>query len=102
MDCKVCGLPTEGGYCACMFIDGEPRSYRDDDGGESLRSLYLKSCHPYNFRNGKELPRIIGFVLFKPSELKSRPCFKVIYESDHTIDYVAYSEVVIGNWEIVH
>lgn len=102
MECKVCGLPTEGGYCACMFIDGEPRSYRTDDSGASSGNLYLESYHHYNFRDGKENPKIIGFVLFKPSQLKARPCFKVIYESDRTIDYVAHTEVMNGNWKIVH
>lgn len=102
MECKVCGIDTEGGYCACMFIDGEPRSYRDDDGGVSSEKMYLKSCHYYNFRDGEENPLITRFILFKPKEFKARPCFEVLYESDGTIDYVAYSEVVNGNWKIIH
>lgn len=63
--------------------------------------MYLKSLHHYNFRHGEENPRIIGFELYTPKNHASRPCFKVEYESDKKIDYVAHSEVVRGNWEIV-
>lgn len=63
--------------------------------------MYLKSLHIYNFRHGKENPKIIGLVNYKPANLNIRPCYKVEYESDNTIDYVPYSEVLRGNWEFV-
>jgi hypothetical protein len=68
---------------------------------EGVEKMYLKSLHCYNFRHGEEYPKIIGFELYTPRNLKPRPCFKVEYESDNTIDYIAYQSVVNREWEII-
>lgn len=62
--------------------------------------MFLRSLNPYNFRHGKENPKIMGIEIYTPENLNPRPCFKVLYESDNTIDYVAHSDVVKNYWEI--
>lgn len=62
------------------------------------QAIYLKSTHPYNFRSDKENPKVIGFVKVTPENLPPRPCFKVLYESDGTVDYIAFSDCENGHW----
>ena len=62
---------------------------------------YLESNHYYNFRHGEENPKIIEFVLFTPENGTQRPCYKVLYESDGEIDYIAQESVLKGEWNII-
>jgi len=64
-------------------------------------NIFLKSLHEYNFRHNQENAKVIGFVMFAPQNLNPRPCFKVEYESDGQIDYIARESVLKGHWEIV-
>jgi hypothetical protein len=64
------------------------------------KPVYLKSMHHYQFRHNIENPRVIGFVSFKPENLNPRLCYKVEYDSDNKIDYIAHSDVLSGHWEI--
>lgn len=63
--------------------------------------IYLKSLNHYNFRHNKENPRVISLVNYTPENLTSRPCLKVLYESDGQIDHIAYETLQTGSWEIV-
>lgn len=65
------------------------------------KPIYLRSLNVYNFRHEKENPKVIGLVRYKPENYPERACFKILYESDHKIDYVACSELMEHNWEIV-
>lgn len=65
------------------------------------KTVFLKSNHVDNFRHGMENPKVIGFVLLTPENLKERPCFKVEYESDGFIDYIAEKSVSCGDWNII-
>lgn len=63
--------------------------------------IYLKSLHPYNFRHSKEEAKVIGFIMFTPEGYPSRPCFKVLYESDNFIDHIPHSSLVDGHYEVI-
>lgn len=65
------------------------------------RPVYLLSCNIHNFRHGQESPVIIGLVHYTPVDLDERLCYKVRYESDGKIDYIAYSEWLDGNWQVL-
>lgn len=65
------------------------------------KPIYLKSLHPYNYRHGKENPKIIGYVKYTPKNLPERLCFKVEYQSDNKIDYIPHRELIDGNWKII-
>lgn len=65
------------------------------------KPIYLKSLHHYNFRHNEENPIVIGFVDYTPSNLVTRPCFKVKYESDGQIDYVSYKSLINGEWKFI-
>lgn len=62
---------------------------------------YLESNHLYNFRHREENPKIIELVPFTPENGTERPCYKVLYESDGTIDYIAEESVSHGEWSII-
>ncbi len=62
--------------------------------------MYLKSLHHYNFRHGEENPEVLSIGQYKPENLESRLCFKVIYKSDGLIDYVPVKAVANGEWEL--
>lgn len=64
--------------------------------------MYLKSLHPGNFRHGLENCKILKVELYKPSGLEARECYKVLYESDNTIDYIPVKAVFSGEWEIFY
>jgi hypothetical protein len=64
-------------------------------------TIYLKSMNHYNYRHDRENPRIIGFVRYTPKGFYSRPCFKVEYESDGKIDYIALRSVLDGEWKMM-
>lgn len=63
--------------------------------------MYLKSLHHYNFRHGKENPRVLEQVMSKPEKYEARMCYKVLYESDGLIDYVPVIAVEDGEWELI-
>lgn len=65
------------------------------------RPVYLQSCNIHNFRHGEESPSVIGLVRYTPVGLEERLCFKVKYESDGKIDYIAHSEWLDGNWQML-
>ena len=87
-----------------MIVDGEIVDgwIRELKQPATPKRMYLESHHYYNFRHGQENPRILSFELFTPEGSEPRPCFKVLYESDGTIDYIAYSEVANGNHKIIY
>jgi hypothetical protein len=69
--------------------------------------IYLKPLNRYNFRYDRENAKVIGFIMYTPKSFiptikyNPRPCFKVKYESDGFIDYIAYESVLDGQWEFV-
>jgi hypothetical protein len=68
---------------------------------EREEDIYLESLFSFNFRHDEENPLVMGLVMYEPEGLPPRPCFKVEYESDQTVDYINYDSVRIGQWQFV-
>jgi hypothetical protein len=64
------------------------------------KEIYLQSTNVYNFRHGKENPKVVGFINYTPNGYEERACFKVEYKSDNKIDFIPHSELKNGNWNI--
>lgn len=68
-----------------------------------MKLTYLKSNHPYNYRHFEESEvSVIGKEIRTPKNLLPRECYKLLYESDNTIDYIPISEVENGNWTMIY
>lgn len=63
--------------------------------------MYLESLHYYCFRYNKETPKVLGLEMFKPKGLNERMCYKVLYESDNTIDYIPEESINCGHWRLI-